>query len=204
MASITKARACEYFNYEPETGLFIVKERPKEEFDKAGYARHLKRIGRVSGGKKAGGYVSLVIDGKYYAAHRIAWLIVYDEWVPYPEYEIDHKNGNRSDNRISNLRKVTKSENQRNSAQRVNNTSGVHGVNWKPKYNSIEGDGRWVARIWNGPRHVYLGSFKSLHEAAIARKAAERALGFTRTNEGPAQYSLQRSEKIYDLANQGE
>jgi hypothetical protein len=38
-----------------------------------------------------------------------------------------------------------------------------------------------VARIWNGPRHVYLGSFHSLHEASIARKAAERVLGYTGT-----------------------
>jgi len=100
-------------------------------------------------------------------------------------YEIDHINGDRSDNRIANLRKVTKSDNQRNAGKRVNNTSGVHGVNWKPRYNSIPGDGRWVARIWNGPRHIYLGQFRSLREAEIARKAAERVLGVTGTDREP-------------------
>lgn len=41
--------------------------------------------------------------------------------------------------------------------------------------------GHWIARIWNGPKHVYLGSFKDLEKAKIARKAGERALGYTGT-----------------------
>lgn len=180
MAHPTKARALEYFNYDPETGDLIFRERPASEFKlPATYASHLKRVGKRSGCPNRDGYLKVLIDGKYHSAHRIAWLITYDEWPEYPAFEIDHINGVRDDNRISNLRKVTKSGNQRNAGPRVNNTSGVHGVNWKPVYSSLPGDGRWVARIWNGPRHVYLGSFRTLHEAAIARKAAERALGFT-------------------------
>lgn len=176
MADLTQSRAMQYYNYDAETGAFFFKERPASEFVKGPiYIRHLGYVGRVAGSQSQQGYVKLLIDGKYYYAHRIAWLIMTGEIVKYPEFEIDHINGDRSDNRFCNLRKVTKSENQRNGGMRINNASGVHGVNWKKR-----GDGgRWVARIWNGPRHVYLGQFETLHEASIARRAAERALGYT-------------------------
>lgn len=183
MAVPTQARACAYFNYDPETGLFTIKERPRSEFSRPeSFTRHLKIVGNQVGSPNSNGYVKLHIDGEYHSAHRLAWLIMTGEVVPYPDFEIDHINGDRADNRWVNLRKVTKSENQRNSGQRVNNTSGIHGVNWKPKRTVTDPSaGRWVARIWNGPRHVYLGAFKTLHEASIARKAAERVLGFTGT-----------------------
>lgn len=196
MAVPTQARALEYFNYDPDSGRLIVKKRPMSEFDDMGYARHLKRIGKPSGCQDKQGYIKVCIDGKYYLAHKIIWLIVHGEWVEYPAFEIDHINGDRSDNRIVNLRKVTKSENQRNAGRRINNTSGVHGVNWKPKYNSTPGDGRWVARIWNGPRHVYLGGFKTLHEAQIARKAAERVLGFTGVDREPIDHKVHAIQKL--------
>ncbi|WP_159585941.1 HNH endonuclease [Chelativorans xinjiangense] len=185
MAKPTQARAREYFNYDPETGVLTFKERPREEFSPPRYSDHLKRIGKPAGCPNQDGYIKVLIDGTYHSAHRVIWLMIHGEWAEYPQYEIDHINGNRDDNRLSNLRKVTKSGNQRNSSRRINNTSGVHGVNWKPQYNSKPGDGRWVARIWNGPRHVYLGSFKTLHEAQIARKAAERVLGYTGTEREP-------------------
>lgn len=179
MAVVTQARAQAYFNYDPETGFLTHNERSRLEFkSESSYAQHLKRIGTIAGSPCAEGYVRVLVDGKYVGAHKIAWVIMTGEWVVYPENEIDHDNGKRGDNRWDNLKKATKSDNQRNAGQRVNNTSGVHGVNWKPKYSSKEGDGRWVARIWNGPRHVYLGGFKTLDEALIARKAAERVLGF--------------------------
>lgn len=174
MAAPTQARANEYFNCDPVRGLLLFKRRPESEFSVSHYAKHLKRVGEPAGGlSKSSGYVKIHMDGSYYPAHKIIWLICKGEWVEYPAFEIDHINGDRSDNRLVNLRKVTKSGNQRNAGARVNNTSGVHGVNWKA------GSDRWVARIWNGPNHVYLGQFKTLHEAKIARKAAERALGFS-------------------------
>jgi hypothetical protein len=192
MADLTQARAVQYYNYDADTGTFFFRERPKHEFVlKASYSKHLSRVGRPAGSPNRDGYVKLVIDGNYYSAHRVAWLIMTGELVKYPDFEIDHINGDRADNRFSNLRKVTKSENQRNGSQRINNTSGVHGVNWKPRG---ETDGRWVARIWNGPKHVYLGQFKTLHEAAIARKAAERVLGFTGTDRPPHPAAVRKVE----------
>lgn len=196
MAVPTQARALEYFNYDPETGDIAVKERPRSEFgnDDIAYARHLRNVGKKVGSPNGQGYIKVFIDGRYHSAHRLAWLIVYNEWLPYPEFEIDHINGDRSDNRIANLRKATKSENQRNGSRRVNNKSGIHGVNWKPR-TDYDGEGRWVARIWNGPRHVYLGQFKTLHEAQIARKAAERVLGFTGADREPKDHKAHALRK---------
>lgn len=191
MAVPTQARAKAYFNYIPDTGELLFKERPASEFSPACHAKHMKRIGLPAGAPNVQGYGKVHMDGTYYSAHRIAWLIMTGEWAPYPEYEIDHINRDRGDNRWANLRKVSKSENQRNANGRVNNTSGIHGVNWKRR---TDDDGRWVARIWNGPRHVYLGQFKTLHEAAIARIAAERVLGFAPAKL-PAALSEEREGK---------
>lgn len=177
MAAPTQARVCEYFNYEPDTGNLILKLRDRSEFKtNAHYGQHLARVGKPAGGIDSEGYVKVCIDGKYYGAHRVIWLAVTGEWPVYPRDEIDHENRKRDDNRWVNLRKGTKSDNQRNAGMRLRNSSGVHGVNWKARGPD---KGRWVARIWNGPKHVYLGQFKTVHEAKIARKAAERALGFS-------------------------
>lgn len=181
---VSAERAHQYFTYDAELGNLHIKARPRDEFgNAASYARHIASVGRVAGGVRTDGYRKVFIDGGYYPAHRIIWLMVTGELLVYPKAEIDHINGQRDDNRWANLRKVTKSENQRNARMKVTNTSGVSGVNWKKRG---EAEGRWVARIWNGPRHVFLGSFKTLHEARIARKAAERVLGFTRCDEPPA------------------
>lgn len=172
MAAPTQARVKEYFNYDPETGSLIFLERPRDQFDAAGHARHLKLIGTEAGHVEQQGYRVVVVDGVYQKAHKIAWLWMTGEWPTYPGAEIDHINRDRSDNRWVNLRKVSKSQNQRNANMRSNNQSGVHGVNW------VESKQKWVARIWNGPRHVFLGQFDDLGHAAIARRAAERVLGY--------------------------
>lgn len=187
MAIPTQARARAYFNYDHATGNLTFNERPRGEFrSEAAYARHIKRIGGKAGSVNSQGYVKVYIDGHYYPAHHVIWLLVTGEWVDYPQFEIDHINGKRADNRWDNLRKGTKSDNQRNGGQRKNNTSGIHGVNWKPRPNGKSGG--WVARIWNGPRHVYLGFFRDIEHAAIARRAAERALGFTGSDRPAGRY----------------
>lgn len=185
MAIPTQARVRAYFNYDPKTGDLTHKERPRTEFGSAAsYSTHLRRVGKTAGSINFDGYRKICIDGSYHSAHRIIWLFVTGEWVVYPDFEIDHRNGKRADNRWRNLRKATKSDNQKNGGQRVNNTSGVHGVNWKPRPHHKSGG--WVARIWNGPKHVYLGFFDNLEHAAIARRAAEKALGYTGTDRSPS------------------
>jgi hypothetical protein len=175
MAALTQARVRELFNYNAKTGLLVWRERPLSHFkSEATYHSFCSRFqGKDAGHVERQGYRVIVCDGKARKAHHLVWLWVTGELPEYPAFEIDHINGNRADNRIENLRKVTKTENQRNTVKRVTNTSGVHGVNW------VESKQRWVARIWNGPRHVYLGCFENLADAAIARRAAERVLGHT-------------------------
>lgn len=78
------------------------------------------------GNKQANGYVYIKIDGKSYMAHRLAWLDVNGEW---PEVFVDHINGDRSDNRLINLRAATRELNAQN--QRVaqkHNKLGILGV----------------------------------------------------------------------------
>ena len=174
MAVPTQARLRELFNYDPETGLLIWRDRPASDFaNKAAHHSYVSRCrGRPAGHVQQQGYRKITIVKDIFPAHRLVWLFVLGEWVQYPEFEIDHVNGDRSDNRIQNLRKVTKSENQRNGSMRVTNTSGVNGVNW------VKSKERWIARIWDGPRHVFLGQFTDLAAAAAARARAERDLGY--------------------------
>ncbi len=72
-------------------------------------------------------YRSIQIKGKSYREHRVIWLYVYGEW---PKGCIDHIDGNRSNNRVSNLRDVSYLENQKNRKLNANNSSGMPGVTW--------------------------------------------------------------------------
>lgn len=107
------------------------------------------------------GYLCGNLDGKMQLAHRVIWLMVYGET---PKF-IDHINGDRTDNRLRNLRSVTRSENARNRKTATNNTSGYTGVHLDTR------TGKWVASIG-------LGYYNSLEEAAEARRSAERLLGY--------------------------
>lgn len=114
------------------------------------------------------GYKGGSIFNRKYIAHRVAWAIYYGEW---PVGHVDHINHNRTDNRISNLRVVTRVENMRNAKIRQDNSSGVTGVCWDAAR------GKWRAEI-NGVRRTMLGRFDSLDDAVAARKAAERLHGY--------------------------
>jgi hypothetical protein len=117
----------------------------------------------------ADGYKIGAILGRNYLAHRIIWLIISGCC---PSGEIDHINGNRSDNRIANLRDVSKSENQRNATIRSDNASGFTGVCWHKAAN------KWIASIFVQKKNIYLGVFENIEDAKAARKAAEREYKF--------------------------
>ena len=89
-------------DYDPKTGLFHWR------IDRGG---RKARIGALAGSFDATGYIQIMIDGKNYKAHRLAWLYVTGNW---PIGDIDHLNGERANNRWSNLREATKSINQQN------------------------------------------------------------------------------------------
>lgn len=115
------------------------------------------------------GYLKGAIRGRTYTAHRVAMALHHGVW---PEGEVDHLNGVRSDNRAENLRCVTKSVNQRNARRRSDNTSGVTGV-------ARRKSGSWQAYINADGGRRYLGTFRTFDEAVAARQGACAAIGYT-------------------------
>jgi hypothetical protein len=84
----------------------------------------------VAGCLQHNGYRHIGVLGKVYSAHRLAFLYMTGK---FPLDEVDHKNHERSDNRWSNLREVTRLENSRNRSMHLNNKSGFSGVCWKKR-----------------------------------------------------------------------
>lgn len=119
------------------------------------------------------GYKRIKIDGVLYLAHRLAWLYVHGAW---PSEQIDHINGDRADNRISNLRLANNRQNQQNQKLRINNASGFKGASWNARRR------KWIAQISVEGRKTYLGAFETAHEAhaAYAAKAAAKFHEFAR------------------------
>ena len=123
--------------------------------------------GTIAGHVRKNGYVQVVVDGKVFAAHRLVWLLVHGHW---PDADIDHVNGVRSDNRPSNLRACTRTENMQNRGVGKNSRSGIVGVSWNTRA------GKWRAAIQANKRHFDLGLFDSKDAAATAYAAAKRKL----------------------------
>jgi len=107
--------------------------------------------------------------GKQYLAHRLIWLYVYGK---FPDDQIDHINGDPSDNRIENLRDVTNQENNKNRSKNCNNTSGHIGVCWDKDAE------KWRARIDVNGGTKHLGYFNVLEDAVAARQAASVKYGY--------------------------
>jgi len=133
------------------------------EWAKRGKGRYKALPGSVH---KQTGYVYMSVLGKKYLAHRLAWLYAHGEW---PTNKIDHKNGDKMDNRIDNLRNASdaiNSQNQRKPMAR--NKIGLLGV-------SMHGSG-FRAQIKVNYQRVGLGSFKSAELAHDAYVSAKRQL----------------------------
>lgn len=154
---ITQEYLKSVLHYDPDTGIFT--------------RRSLK--GTPAAGKVAGsiqhGYRAIQIDGKKYYAHRLAFLYMTGE---FPPLQVDHINGSRSDNRISNLRSVEQSINMQNMKLYSRNSSGVSGVTWHKRHK------KWQAHITAFRQEIYLGEFDDWFEAVCKRKSAEVYHGF--------------------------
>lgn len=140
-------------DYDSHTGIFTWRTSP---------SRNIK-IGDVAGGVQNRGYCRIRIHRRDYLAHRLAWLHVYGKWPP---SEIDHSNGDKTDNRISNLRVATHSQNLANIRPHRDNACGVKGVRWHKR------DRKWVAQIRVAGRERHLGNFECLRDAAEAYERA--------------------------------
>lgn len=119
-------------------------------------------------GSKSHGYMEVRIAEKLYKLHSLAWLYMHGE---YPE-QIDHINGIRSDNRISNLRPCKQDKNCKNSARRSDNTSGFTGVYFFKSLN------KWAAKIVSEGRQIHVGCFDTPAQANAARIERLKEFGF--------------------------
>lgn len=153
---LTRDRLLEVLNYDPMSGVFRWKVRNSNRV----------KIGDVAG-VIAEGYVKINIDGVRYPAHRLAWLYVFGAW---PDGRLDHRDLDRSNNRIDNLRIATQSQNSANRAMQANNKSGFKGVSWSTKrqkwavYLKKEGKGRFLG-YFDDPEDGHLVWLKAAEEA---------------------------------------
>ena len=158
MKKLTQKELKKVLHYEPTTGLFTwVKKRQGVS------------LGGVAGCLQHNGYRHIGVLGKVYSAHRLAFLYMTGK---FPLDEVDHKNHERSDNRWSNLREVTRLENSRNRSMHLNNKSGFSGVCWKKRVS------KWLASISINGKRKHLGYFKDIDDAIEARKNANIEYGY--------------------------
>lgn len=117
------------------------------------------RVGDAIGTVTRFGYLSVTLNGKKYQAHRLAWLYVYGTQPP---DRIDHKNTDRLNNRIANLRAATNTQNMQNSGRNHANTSGFKGVDWHKSKR------KWRATAKHEGRSKHLGYFETPELASVA------------------------------------
>lgn len=153
---ISQERLREVLDYNPETGVLTRKVRTSNRI----------KVGDQLGHLRPDGYLQAFVGGRMELLHRVAFL-----WAHgfLPE-EVDHINGDRSDNRLSNLRAASKTTNQHNRRVRKDAQSGVKNVSF------CSADGLWVVRIRDGGgRRHHIGTFRDFALACSAAKhAAEK------------------------------
>lgn len=139
-------------HYDPETGIFTCKITGKSPM----------------GTPHSQGYLCIYVTGEQFLAHRLAWAMSNNE----QPNTIDHINGDKSDNRLQNLRSVSAVENYRNQKKRARTKNDHVGVHWR------DDRGTWLVRITVDKRSLYVGSYADLNEAITARREAEIKHGF--------------------------
>lgn len=162
---MTVSYLSECVTYDPFSGLFHWKARPPHHFKPGRYGQSVvcdawnkKYAGRQAFNHPDGrGYLFGSINSKHYAAHRAAFALIKGEW---PEWTVDHINGDRLDNSAPNLREATPAQQVQNAVFKRSNHRGVsyHKRNKK-----------WIASI-----RVHLGYFDTLEDASAAYEKAAR------------------------------
>lgn len=160
-APFTQAYLRQILQYDEETGVFTWRVRlPQSQIRNLWNRRY---AGKEAGHIMPSGYSTIRLKPRHFYAHQLAWFYVYGEW---PTCDIDHINMERSDNRISNLRKATRSQNKGNVKAHPRNTSGTRGVVWD-KHRQ-----KWRAQIMINGRQTNLGRYDTF---ADAKKAFDQA-----------------------------
>lgn len=157
---LTQERVRELLVYNAKTGIFR-------------WRKNAGRYGRIPAGTLAGGrtkegYLRIGVDGVCYFATRLIWVYVHGH---FPPDQVDHRNRNPSDDRLSNLRLATQSQNKANSRLYRNNSSGFKGVSYERARDS------WVAFIkFGGERRKWLGRYKTKEAAYAAYCVASKEI----------------------------
>lgn len=143
------------FRYDPTTGVLtrVLRKNRWGDF----------KVNEIAG-TPSHGYTRVTFSGRGLCLHRIAFLFMVGK-LPDHSLDVDHINGKKSDNRWSNLRLATRAQNNLNSGNPSNNTTGQKGVHPTRE--------RWFARIKVNRKIIHLGVFQSFEEAVKARKEAE-------------------------------
>lgn len=138
------------FKYDPITGILF-------------------RKGKPSGTITSGGYMQVRIKNKLYMVHRVIWFLVHGSW---PIYDIDHKDHNRTNNKLVNLRDIPQ---EANNAHKVTNKSGYSGI-----YENKKNTNRpWMVQVYSKGIYLTQKSFADLDEAIKHRDAIRKANGLT-------------------------
>ena len=149
--------------YDPDTGLMRWLISPS-----AGV-----KIGDIAGSKSENGrgksYVKVRLKGSNYYAHRLAWLYMSGSL---PQGEIDHVDGDGQNNKLINLRSVSRKDNMRNRKKPSHNKSGVSGVHWNKEIN------KWVVQIVSDKKKFTVGYYGDINDAIRSRKEAENKFGY--------------------------
>jgi len=155
---LTQSRLKELLEYNTETGIFT----RKISIGSRGMS------GNIVGTNHGGGYLTVQIDKKLFYLHRLAWLFVHGE---FPKKFIDHIDHNKKNNKIKNLREVSKSGNGQNQIKVTSRNKGANylGVSFDKRR------GVYYAKIQNLGIQKYLGTFET-QEDAFARYLEEKRI----------------------------
>ena len=153
------------------SGVLIWKERPISHFASAPVAGawNTKYANTLAGSDSEGGYRILTFQSDYFKQHRIIYGLFHNDANPPP---IDHYDGDKMNNNISNLRPATGKINQRNTAKSFDNASGITGVSL------LSHRLRWVVRIDSDDKRISR-TFKDFFEACCFRKSMEIKLNYS-------------------------
>lgn len=154
---ITHDEVRQLFEYDNATGNLIWKIDVKPR----------AKAGAVAGFISNDNYRRIGYRGRIYLGHRLVWFYCTGEW---PAEFLDHIDGDRSNNRIENLRNASRTDNNRNVALQKNNRSGFKGVSYMKR------DGVWVAQITHNKKNYFLGRYKLPEEAYAAYCTAAKEL----------------------------
>ena len=153
---LTQERLKEVFDYIVDTG--ELRWRVSRD---SGFRKGAIKAGTLSGCVcKSTGYLIIDYNKRKYKAHRLVWIYV-NGVIP-DGLLIDHVDGDKTNNRVSNLRLCTPQDNVRNTGIRKDNTSGYKGVSW-----SVQKQ-RWVAQTSVNGKKQHLGYYLTEEKAVSA------------------------------------